>query len=207
MSLLQTNQWVKSKVILISLLCAIPMMWLGWRFVQFDLGANPVETLEHQTGIWAIYFLFATLAISSIQRKWRLNVYMPFHLLRRILGLSVFAYALAHLLIYMLFDLEFNFAGLWLDILERPFILVGMLSFMLLVPLTITSTLQWQKRLKRRWNQLHLLVYPLTFLALLHLLWIQKADFFEPIVYFILFACLIMARFQKPAPKAQQAKN
>ena len=180
------------KLSFFSLLCALPALWLGWRFIEFNLGANPVETLEHETGIWSLYFLLLTLASSAMQKRWRPKWFMPFHLVRRVLGLSAVLYGLLHLTIFWLFDMEMSWMALWQDIWQRPFILIGTLALLLLIPLAVTSTLGWQQRLRKNWRKLHLLIYPISALALLHFIWLTKADYSEPLFYTVIFAVLAL---------------
>lgn len=184
------------RIVLLSLLCSIPALDLGWRFYHFDLGANPVETLQHTTGNWALYFLLITLSITPINNllRPRWSKFLAMHLTRRIFGLSAFCYAVLHLLSYWFFDLELSLPLLVEDVLERPFILMGMLALTLLVPLAITSTAGWQRRLKQRWQSLHKLVYPITLLAITHYVMLVKADLFQPLLMLLIFIVLMLLR-------------
>lgn len=188
------------KIILFSLLCSLPGLVLLIRLFNDQLGPNPVEFLEHTTGDWTIYFLLMSLAISPIHKKWRFNWnkwLLPMHLTRRVLGLSAFIYALLHLATYFVFDMSLSVADAVTDILDRPFILIGMVSLILLIPLAITSTIRWQQRLKKNWNRLHKLVYLVTFLGILHYTLLVKADLFLPILYMSIFAILMLSRINK----------
>ncbi|WP_319380213.1 protein-methionine-sulfoxide reductase heme-binding subunit MsrQ [Thiomicrorhabdus sp.] len=182
------------KLLLFSLICSLPAISLIHRLFTDQLGANPVETLEHVSGDWTIYFLLLTLSITPLQSMLRPNWPLPMHLIRRLLGLSAFAYALIHLSVYFAFDMGLSFSEAIADIAERPFILIGMLAFSMLLPLAITSTSGWQRRLKRHWGQLHKLIYPLTFLGILHYALLVKADLFQPLIYLTLFAALMLFR-------------
>ncbi|WP_319558067.1 protein-methionine-sulfoxide reductase heme-binding subunit MsrQ [Thiomicrorhabdus sp.] len=182
------------KITLLSLICSVPAISLIHRLFTDQLGANPVETLEHFSGDWTIYFLLLTLSISPLQYYFRPRWPIPMHLVRRVLGLSAFAYALIHLSVYFAFDMGLSFNDTLVDIAERPFILIGMLAFLMLIPLAVTSTSGWQRRLKRRWSQLHKLIYLLTFLGILHYALLVKADLFQPLAYLSLFAALMLAR-------------
>ncbi|BCN92623.1 hypothetical protein THMIRHAM_04080 [Thiomicrorhabdus immobilis] len=187
------------KVFLFSLLCSLPAWDLAWRFLNDELGANPVEFLEHHTGDWTIYFLLLTLSITPIQKFFKPNWnrwLMPMHLVRRVLGLSAFGYALLHLATYLVFDMGLSLTDSVNDIIERPFILIGMVSLILLIPLAITSTASWQKRLKRHWQTLHKAIYTLTFLGILHYALLVKADLFQPLIYLSLFAILMLLRIR-----------
>lgn len=183
-----------AKLLILSLVCALPAVDLGWKLLQDDLGANPVETLEHTSGDWAIYFLLLTLSMSPLQQLFAPKWPIPMHLIRRVLGLSAFVYALLHLAVYFIFDMGLDIDAAIEDIATRPFIMIGMTALTLLIPLVITSTQGWQKRLKRRWQQLHKLIYPITFLGILHYALLVKADLFMPLVYLLLFGILMLLR-------------
>lgn len=185
------------RIIIFSLLCSIPALLLVWKLFTDQLGANPVEFLEHTTGDWTIYFLFMTLAISPIQDIFKPNwkrYILPLYLVRRILGLAAFSYALLHLMTYFIFDMSLSLDEAIIDIMDRPVILIGMLAFFLLTPLAITSTAGWQKRLKKNWFKLHKAIYLITFLGIVHYFMLVKADFFQPMVYMLIFAALMLYR-------------
>ncbi|BBP46811.1 protein-methionine-sulfoxide reductase heme-binding subunit MsrQ [Thiosulfatimonas sediminis] len=182
------------KLFIVSLICALPAGLLTFDLLTDNLGANPVETLEHTTGDWTIYFLLLTLSITPIQKLFSPKWWLPMHLTRRVLGLSAFVYALLHLAIYFVFDMSVDLNEALTDIAERPFILIGMLALFLLIPLAITSTQGWQRRLKRHWQTLHKLVYLITFLGILHYALLVKADLFMPLLYMTLFGILMLMR-------------
>lgn len=188
-----------NRIFLFSLLCSLPAFVLIGRLLTDNLGANPVEFLQHSTGDWTVYFLLLTLAITPIQKKFRPNwnkLLFPMHLVRRTLGLSAFMYALMHLAVYFVFDMGLSIEDSLVDIAERPFILIGMLSLVLLIPLAITSTAGWQRRLKNRWQTLHKSIYLLTFLGILHYALLVKADLLQPILYMVIFAMLMLFRIR-----------
>lgn len=181
------------------MLCSLPAWELVWRLLNDELGANPVEFLEHATGDWTIYFLLMTLTITPIQKLFRPNWnkwLFPMHLVRRTLGLSAFAYALLHLTTYLVFDMGLSLDDTITDIIERPFILIGMIALALLIPLAITSTAGWQRRLKQRWQTLHKAIYLLTFLGILHYALLVKADLLQPLIYLGLFGILMLFRIR-----------
>lgn len=187
------------KILFLSMLCSLPAWILVWRFFNDALGANPVEFLEHSTGDWAIYFLLLTLSISPIQKLFKPHWNrwgVPMHLVRRTLGLSAFFYVLLHLSIYLVFDMGLSAQDTIRDIIERPFILIGMFALILLIPLAITSTIGWQKRLKDKWQSLHKLIYLVTFLGILHYTLMVKADFIQPIIYLTIFGLLMLFRIK-----------
>ena len=170
---------------------ALPAVLLGARAFRGELGANPVEAITHFTGIWALRFLVASLAVTPLRRS-GFSALAP---ARRILGLGAFGWAAAHFATYLSLDLGFDFAFLGEDILERPYISVGFGAFAILTALAVTSTRGWQKKLGRRWVLLHRGVYPAAVLAALHFVWLVKADFREPAFYAGVIAVLLALRF------------
>ncbi len=145
-----------------------------------SLGANPIEELIHQLGLWGLRLLLLTLAITPLRRitgkVWLLK-------LRRMLGLFSFFYVLLHFLSYAILDQGLNFAAIGEDILERPYITLGITALMMLIPLAVTSTNGWMRRLGRRWKKLHQLVYVIAILGVWHFFWQVKLDTREPLVY------------------------
>lgn len=175
----------------------IPAFILIWRLLTDNLGANPVEFLTHNTGDWTVYFLLMTLAISPLQKRYKVNwnkLYLPTHLMRRILGLAAFFYALLHLATYFIFDMSLSLEDAIIDIKDRPFILIGMLSFVILLALAVTSNAWSQRKMQQYWLKLHKGVYTLTFLGILHYALMVKADYLWPIIYMLIFAILMLMR-------------
>jgi len=168
-----------------------PLAGLGVSALHGTLGANPVETLEHTTGIWTLRLLLATLAVTPARRAFGWAWLARY---RRTLGLLTFGYCTVHLSIYALIDLWDAWDTLVEDILERPYITAGFTGFLLLLPLAITSTRGWKRRLGRRWVVLHRLVYAAAVAGCLHFLWLVKADLLEPLVYSAILALLLAAR-------------
>jgi sulfoxide reductase heme-binding subunit YedZ len=156
-----------------------PALWMGVGFFADRLGANPVQAVLHLAGRWGLIFLLLTLSVTPIRRLTGWNRVIK---VRRLLGLFAFFYVALHLLLYVGLDQGFAWGFLVEDVLERPFITVGFLSFLLMVPLAITSTRGWIRRLGKRWQRLHRLVYPAAGLAALHFYWNAKADTFWPLV-------------------------
>jgi sulfoxide reductase heme-binding subunit YedZ len=177
--------------VVVFLLALAPAGWLAWRTVHDALGVNPVEELELTTGIWAYRFLLLSLAITPLRRLSGWNTVIRF---RRMLGLFAFAYATAHLLIYVVVDQGLAVRYILQDVAKRRFITAGMVAFILLVPLAITSTKGWIRRLGRRWQALHRLVYVSAAAAALHFIWKVKVPIGEPVYYAGLLAILLGVR-------------
>ena len=189
------------KITALTIISAIPALILVWKLFTDQLGANPVEYLEHATGDWTIYFLFLTLSITPLQNHMKFNwskLYLPAPLMRRILGLAAFGYALLHLATYFVFDMGLSMEDALNDIIERPFITIGMVSFILILALAITSNAWSQRFMKKSWKTLHKSVYTLTFLGILHYALLVKADMIMPLIYLTVFALLMLVRMRFP---------
>lgn len=172
--------------------CSLPGLWLGHRFMQDTLGANPIEALTRGSGQWALYLLLATLAVTPLRR---LSGFALLMRVRRMLGLFAFGYALAHFVLYLWLDQFFDWAAIADDLLGRPFIAVGFAAFVLMLPLALTSTHAMMRRLGgRRWQHLHRSIYPLSILAVLHYGWLVKADLLGPLAVALGLAVLLGLR-------------
>lgn len=178
---------------LVFILALIPVLSMGLGVWQDSLGANPIEAVTRSSGDWALRFLLLTLLLSTLRRLigWTQGIR-----LRRMLGLFTFFYACIHLILYLWLDQFFDWGGIWRDILKRPFITVGMLAFLLLIPLAVTSPKSMLRRLGKRWKTLHTLIYPLSMLAVLHFWWMKdaKSDTSEPLIYALILAALLGER-------------
>jgi sulfoxide reductase heme-binding subunit YedZ len=175
-------------------LALAPLASLAVRAAAGDLGANPVETITHETGGWALRLLLATLAVTPLRRVSGWSFLAPW---RRSLGLLSFGYATLHFATFLALDLGFDLAALGEEVAERPYITLGFTAFTLLVPLALTSTRGWQRRLGRGWLVLHRAVYAAAGLAVLHFLWLVKADYAEPLVYAAVLTLLLAARMRR----------
>ena len=179
------------------ILCLLPFGWYAGDFLLngvagvFERYADPIQTIEHQSGDWALRFLLITLAITPLRIISGWTVLLRF---RRMLGLFAFFYVCLHFLIYLLLDLEIDFPEVKEDILDRPYITVGFTAFLLLIPLAVTSTKGMMRRLGRRWKQLHRLVYLIAILGVVHFWWLVKADVREPLIYASILALLYATR-------------
>lgn len=176
---------------LLFLLCLVPLVKLALELFGVagtSLGANPVEELIHRFGIWGLNFLLITLAVTPLRfltgRNWLIRF-------RRMLGLFAFFYILMHFLTYAGLDQRFDLAVILEDIAERPFITIGFIAFLLLMPLAVTSTNRMMKRLGRRWQKLHRLVYVIAVLGVWHFYWQVKLDTLEPVIYAAILAVLL----------------
>ena len=186
---LLTSKWTKVAVFF---LCLIPFASLVWRSLHSDLGANPVETLQHATGDWTLRFLIFTLCITPFRKLFNLPDLIRF---RRMLGLFAFFYVCLHFITYLGPDQQFYLAGMWKDVAKRPFITVGFTAFVLLIPLAITSTAGWIRRLGgKRWQLLHRSIYFAAVLGVIHYYWLVKSDVREPVFYGALVAILLLWR-------------
>jgi sulfoxide reductase heme-binding subunit YedZ len=179
---------VKPALFLLSL---VPAAMLANALATGNLGVNPAETLQLETGIWALRFLLASLAITPLRRLSGWNRLVQY---RRMLGLFAFFYATLHLLTYVVLDRYFDLSGIVEDVAKRPFITLGMLAFLLMVPLAITSTKGWIRRLGRRWQALHRLVYFAALAASLHFIWKVKVAIGEPVYYAAILGVLLAIR-------------
>jgi sulfoxide reductase heme-binding subunit YedZ len=168
----------------------------------FGLGANPVEEILHTLGKWGLNFLFITLCITPLRQ---ITGWVHWIRFRRMLGLTAFFYLLAHFLWYLLVDQGFDLATLGEDIARRPYITVGFTGLLLLVPLALTSTRAAMRRLGRRWQRLHRLVYVVAVLGCVHYYWQVKADVREPLVYFAILALLLGWRWWKHRGRVSRA--
>ena len=174
---------------LVMFACLIPFAWVAARAFGFgDLGANPVQMVLHTFGKTGLNLLILTLAITPIRKQTGLNWLVA---LRRTLGLAAFAYILLHAITYAVLDQGLAWRSLLVDVAMRPYITVGFLGLVLLVPLAVTSTNAMQRRLRRRWVQLHRLVYLVGILGAVHFLWLVKIDVSEPLLYMGVLALLL----------------
>jgi len=170
--------WLKAAVVVAGL---VPLAQLTARaFGIGDLGANPVQQVQHTLGTTALNLLLLTLTITPLRRLTGQNWLVG---LRRSLGLLAFAYALLHGLSYAALDLRFDWPHLLVDVAERPWITIGFVALLLLVPLAVTSTNAMQRRLGRRWTTLHRLVYVIAILGVWHFWWHGKQASNDPVVY------------------------
>ena len=194
--------WLKPAVFVA---CLIPLGQLALNAYRSDLGANPIETITRFTGSWSLIILIATLAVTPLRRITGKNELIK---LRRMLGLFAFFYAALHFATYMVLDLYFDFPAILKDVLKRPYITVGFTAFVLMIPLAATSTAAMIRRLGKRWQQLHYMVYASAILGIVHFYWLVKADIRRPVQYGAVLAVLLGYRlFVKWTPVLGRSKR
>jgi sulfoxide reductase heme-binding subunit YedZ len=189
--------WIKAAVFLAAL---IPLARMVYLTVTGQL-VEPLEFITRSTGDWTLYFLCFTLAVTPVRRLLKWNWLVK---LRRMLGLYMFFYGVLHFMTFLWFDHFFDLSEMWKDVLRRPFITVGFIAFVLLIPLAATSTNGMIRRLGgKRWQWLHRLIYVIAPLAILHFWWMKagKHNFTEPIIYGSILAALLAARIYWAAKK------
>ena len=175
----------------------VPAVWYFYAGINDRLGADPLNVLERALGLWALRFLVASLAITPLRRLGGPNLIRY----RRAIGLLAFYYAALHLTTYMVLDQGLDWAAIWADIVKRPYITVGMLAFVVLVPLAVTSDGPSIRRLWARWNKLHRLAYVAAVAGALHFIMLVKVWPLEPLIYLVLVAALLLFRLQAYARK------
>jgi sulfoxide reductase heme-binding subunit YedZ len=173
--------------------CLVPMAWLVWDIFAGNLSANPIEDIRNRTGIWTLRFLMITLSVTPLRRIIGWSSLIRF---RRMLGLFAFFYAFVHFITYIWLDQAFAWDEIVKDMIsKRPFILSGVASFVLLIPLAITSTKKWIGRLGgKRWQMIHRLIYLSAGLGVLHYYWRVKLDIARPLAYGAVLAVLLGLR-------------
>ena len=181
-------RFVKPVVFLLALVPAALLVRAG---ANGTLGVNPAETLQLETGVWALRFLLITLAVTPLRRMTGWNRVIQY---RRMLGLLAFFYAFAHFLTYLVLDRFFDVGGVVADVAKRPFITAGMVAFGLMIPLALTSTKGWIRRLGKRWQVLHRLIYMCACAGAVHYLWKVKVMAGPPVYYALAVALLLALR-------------
>jgi methionine sulfoxide reductase heme-binding subunit len=170
----------------------IPIGEMIWNAFTGNLTANPVEYFQHTTGDWTLRFLVFTLCITPLRKFLKLPELIRF---RRMLGLFAFTYGCLHFLTYLGPDQRFSLVGMWKDVAKRPFVTVGFTAFVLLVPLAVTSTAGWIRRLGgRRWLMLHRLIYVSAICGVIHYYWLVKSAVIRPLTYGAIVAVLLLWR-------------
>ncbi len=187
---------------LVWLLCLAPGVWLVWRGFTDRLGANAIEEVLHRLGDTSLVILLVTLSVTPIRRLTGWNDLAP---LRRPLGLFAFFYLTTHFLWYAVVDEGLAFEFIVEDVIERPYILAGFTAWLMLIPLAITSTKGWIRRLKKNWQKLHRLAYVATGLGVLHFYWQVKADTYWPLVATTVLVALMLLRIRQARRPGQRS--
>ena len=173
------------------ILSTIPFLIITYKIFFNKLGPEPVKEITHFTGEWTLIFLCLTLAITPLKKLTNLNFWLK---IRRMLGLFVFFYASLHLLTYVGIDYRFNLQPIFDDVVKKKYIFVGFAAWILLIPLTITSSQKMMFLLKQNWKKLHRLIYVIAILGSLHFIWLSKTIYFKPLIYFVLITVLLVLR-------------
>ena len=200
-------RWLKPLVIAAGFL---PLAWLIYAFASDLLlntrhfGSNPIKEMEHYTGDWNLRFLAACLAITPAIKITRQGWLIPY---RRIFGLFAFLYIVCHLAIYFVLDVELTWSDLVADVIKRKYITLGMIGFLLLIPLALTSTKGWIRRLgNKRWNAIHRAVYVSAVLGTIHFWMSVKRDITDPLIYALIFSALLGWRFWRWLKSGKRAE-
>jgi len=180
--------WIKVGVFAAGL---VPLGRLVYGAFAGSLGANPIETITRSTGWWTLFLMAVTLAVTPVRKLSGANWLLR---LRRMLGLFVFFYGLAHFITFIWFDHWFDMGEIFMDVIKRPFVTVGFAAFLLLVPLAATSNAAMVRKLGRNWQRLHRLVYAIAVLGVLHFWWLVKRDLTEPALFAVVVVVLLGMR-------------
>ena len=175
----------------IFILSTIPFLIIIYKIFFNKLGPEPVKEITHFTGEWTLIFICLTLSMSPLQKFTNLNYWIK---IRRMLGLFVFFYASLHFLTYVGIDYRFNWQPIFDDVVKKKYIFVGFAAWILLIPLTITSSKKMVLLLKQNWKKLHRLIYVIAILGSLHFIWLSKTIYFKPLIYFVLITFLLILR-------------
>ncbi len=169
----------------------IPFLIISYKIIFNKLGPEPVKEITHFTGEWTLIFICLTLAMSPLKKLTNLNFWIK---ARRMLGLFVFFYASLHLLTYVGIDYRFSWQPIFDDVVKKKYIFVGFAAWLLLIPLTLTSSQKMMLLLKKNWKRLHRLIYVIAILGSLHFVWLSKTIYFKPLIYFVIITALLFLR-------------
>ena len=182
--------------------CLVPAALLVIGALRAELGANPIEKITHTTGDWTLILLLVTLSITPLRRITGINELISF---RRMLGLFAFFYCTLHFLTYIWLDKFFAWPEIVKDVYKRPFITAGFTGFVLMIPLAITSTKGWIRRLGKKWQGLHRLIYISAIAGVVHYIWLVKKDIRQPLIYAAILAALLLWRIGNWFVKRQKS--
>ena len=175
----------------IFILSTIPFLIIIYKILFNKLGPEPVKEITHFTGEWTLIFICLTLAMSPLKKLTNLNFWVKG---RRMLGLFVFFYASLHLLTYVGIDYRFSWQPIFDDVVKKKYIFVGFAAWLLLIPLTLTSSQKMMLLLKQNWKKLHRLIYVIAIFGSLHFIWLSKTIYFKPLIYFVIITILLFLR-------------
>lgn len=192
---------VSNKKRLLFVACSVPFCLLLYNGFTNNLTANPIKEITHFTGEWTLNLLLATLAVTPLRKITGNNSLIRY---RRMLGLFTFFYACLHFSTYLVLDQFFDWNEIVLDVAKRPYITVGFTAFTLLIPLAVTSTNRMVQRLGNNWRKLHRLIYLIGALAIIHYLWLVKADLLPPIIYGVILCVLLALRSSRVKPRRRK---
>jgi sulfoxide reductase heme-binding subunit YedZ len=185
-------QWGLIKTIVFTV-CLMPFATITWDALSDLLGADPIQTLHFRTGDWALRFLLITLTMTPLQRVFNTPTPIRF---RRMFGLFTFFYASLHFLVWLVLDQSLSIDNMLEDVPESPYIILGLVAYIMLMLLAVTSTAGMMKRLGRKWDALHKLVYMIAIAGVVHFFWLTKLDYQEPIIYAIVLSTLLAFRWR-----------
>ena len=174
-------------------LSTIPFILILYKIFFNKLGPEPVKEITSFTGEWTLIFICLTLSMSPLKKITNLILFIN---LRRMLGLFIFFYATLHLLTYVGIDYRFNFSPIIDDVLKKKYIFIGFSAWLLLIPLTITSSQKMIRLLKDKWKRIHKLIYVIAVFGSLHYIWLSKTIFFKPMIYSLIIFLLLLLRFK-----------
>ena len=175
----------------IFILSTIPFLIIIYKIFFNKLGPEPVKEITPFTGEWTLIFICLTLAMSPLKKLTNLNFWVKG---RRMLGLFVFFYASLHLLTYVGIDYRFSWQPIFDDVVKKKYIFVGFAAWLLLIPLTLTSSQKMMLLLKQNWKKLHRLIYVIAIFGSLHFIWLSKTIYFKPLIYFVIITILLFLR-------------
>ena len=175
----------------IFILSTIPFLIIIYKIFFNKLGPEPVKEITHFTGEWTLIFICLTLAMSPLKKLTNFNFWVKG---RRMLGLFVFFYASLHLLTYVGIDYRFSWQPIFDDVVKKKYIFVGFAAWLLLIPLTLTSSQKMMLLLKQNWKKLHRLIYVIAIFGSLHFIWLSKTIYFKPLIYFVIITILLFLR-------------
>ena len=175
------------------ILSSLPFLLISYKIFFNKLGPEPVKEITHFTGEWTLIFICLTLSMSPLKQFTNSSVWISF---RRMLGLFVFFYATLHLLTYIGIDYRFDWSQILDDVVKKKYIFIGFASWLLLLPLAITSSKKMVLLLKKNWKRLHRLIYIIAIFGSLHYIWLSKTIFFKPLIYFIIIIVLLALRIK-----------